>query len=498
MAAQKKLLGDLDARTASRLIESSSDLALVLDGEGTILDVVTHDAELADRGAAAWRGRHWSDTVTLESREKVAQMLAEAEAAVATRRRQVNHPTASGEDLPILYSAVRVDADKRMPAQRRYVAFGRDLRPTVALQRRLVEAQQAMERDYWRFREAETRYRNLFQTAPEAVLVVDGQSQKVVEANPAAEAQFSGIVPRLVGAALTSLFDDGAAEALQSLLAAARTVGRREPLRLRLADGRTEVAASASLFRQDQAPFLLMRLLPVAAPLTDAQRGRAAATALRPLAGTDDALLQSFLRNAPDAVVFTDHQGRVTHVNRAFAAMAQLSAEDQARGEMLDRWIGSTGVELGVLIGNLRQRGSVGLFRTTLRGEFGATLEVELSASTLDVPGAGAAQRPALAFAVRDVGRRLQGGPDEARVPAAKVSRSVGELTELVGRVPMKEIVSETTDLIERLCIETALQMTNDNRALAAQLLGLSRQSLYVKLRRFGLGDLGAGGDAGD
>jgi DNA-binding NtrC family response regulator len=77
----------------------------------------------------------------------------------------------------------------------------------------------------------------------------------------------------------------------------------------------------------------------------------------------------------------------------------------------------------------------------------------------------------------------------EDRAPT-KLARSAGELTELVGRVPMKDIVSETTDLIEQLCIETALQMTQDNRALAAQLLGLSRQSLYVKLRRFGIGDL--------
>ena len=43
-----------------------------------------------------------------------------------------------------------------------------------------------------------------------------------------------------------------------------------------------------------------------------------------------------------------------------------------------------------------------------------------------------------------------------------------------------------------RAYIETALQMTSDNRASAAQMLGLSRQSLYVKLRRYGLGELGA------
>ena len=51
----------------------------------------------------------------------------------------------------------------------------------------------------------------------------------------------------------------------------------------------------------------------------------------------------------------------------------------------------------------------------------------------------------------------------------------------------------ETTDVIERLCIEAALELTRDNRASAAEMLGLSRQSLYVKLRRHGLGDLEAG-----
>ncbi|NDC59850.1 MAG: transcriptional regulator PpsR, partial [Alphaproteobacteria bacterium] len=67
---------------------------------------------------------------------------------------------------------------------------------------------------------------------------------------------------------------------------------------------------------------------------------------------------------------------------------------------------------------------------------------------------------------------------------------SVEQLTELVGRVSLKEIVRETTDLIERLCIEAALNITGDNRASAAEVLGLSRQSLYSKLHRYGLGNL--------
>jgi len=51
--------------------------------------------------------------------------------------------------------------------------------------------------------------------------------------------------------------------------------------------------------------------------------------------------------------------------------------------------------------------------------------------------------------------------------------------------VPLKELVRESTELIEQLCIEAALRMTGNNRASAAEVLGLSRQSLYVKLRRY-------------
>jgi hypothetical protein len=44
----------------------------------------------------------------------------------------------------------------------------------------------------------------------------------------------------------------------------------------------------------------------------------------------------------------------------------------------------------------------------------------------------------------------------------------------------------------EKICIEAELELTGDNRAAAAEMLGLSRQSLYVKLRRYGLSDIRA------
>jgi transcriptional regulator PpsR len=480
---------ELEAEQTRRLFEAAGDVALLLDGNGVVLDAVSHDLELQKAMRREWRGRAWSDTVTIDSRDKVQALLDAAMADTPTAPRQVNHPARSGPDLPIQYATTRLSGSARTRAGARVVAVGRDLRDSVALQRRLLDAQQSMERDYWRFREAETRYRNLFQSSSEAVLIVDGATLRVVEANPAALALLSGGAAKpakVVGTALGALFAPEAAEPLAEALAAARSVGKHERLSALLLGVQRSVSVAVSSFRQDQASFLLVRLTPPGAA-EGKRAGTRSAAAARTGSDPDD-WAAAFLRGSTDALAFTDSAGRVVSVNRAFARMAQLSSEDQARGESLDRWLGRTGIELSMLLANLREGGSAGLFSTELRGALGLVTEVEIAASTLEPSGSAT-----FAFSVRDVGRRL--APTERTLPT-KVPASVQQLTELVGRVPLKQIVAETSDLIERLSIETALSMTKDNRAMAAQLLGLSRQSLYVKLRRFGMGGLEAGEDS--
>jgi DNA-binding NtrC family response regulator len=56
-----------------------------------------------------------------------------------------------------------------------------------------------------------------------------------------------------------------------------------------------------------------------------------------------------------------------------------------------------------------------------------------------------------------------------------------------VGRTPLLQLVRETTGAVERHYIDAALQLAGGNRTAAAELLGLSRQSLYVKLNRYAI-----------
>lgn len=460
----KRSLGDLEAESAASLLAAASDLSLVIDSRGLIRDIAVGNEELSQAlEFDEWNGRAFVDMVTPETRPKVEALLAEAGAEGIPRWRQVNHPTPGGGDIPVLYSAVQI-------ARGRTVAVGRDLRPVAALQQRLVEAQQSIERDYWRLHHAETRYRLLFQMASEAILIVDATTEKVVEANPAADVMLGDVARRLMGRTFPEIFDARSTQAVLALLAGVRATGRADEVRVRLGDGKRIFRVSASLFRQESASLYLVRLLP-----HETEEGAAAATS-----NVQSQMLR-LLESAPDAFVVTAGDGRILAANRSFLDLAQLTSEEQARSQSLERWLGRPGVDLSVLIANLRQHGSVRLFATTLRGEYGTAAEVEISAVAVSN-----GDQPCYGFTIRNVGRRLAGDAASRR----ELPRSVEQLTELVGRVSLKDLVREATDVIERLCIEAALELTGDNRASAAEMLGLSRQSLYVKLRRYGLGDL--------
>ena len=459
-------LGDLDAEAAGRLIAASSDVALIVDGEGIILDLAFGNDELSKAGYQDWLGKPWAQTVTVESRPKVEALLRELGGKGAPKWRHINHPSADGADLPLLYAAVPVGSKGHALAVGRSVAFGRDLRANAALQQRLVSAQQSMERDYWRMRHMETRYRVLFQVSSEPVLILDAATLKLEDANPAAS-KLLGDATQRAGWSLARAFDAAGQAAVDELFAAVRATGRSDTVKARLGKDGSEWTVSASLFRQEKSSHFLVRLSAL----------RHAAELPKP--SPKDMLLR-LVESAPDGFVVTDLDGLILTVNQAFLDLAQLATEEQARGVSLEKWLGRTGVDLSVLISNLRQRGAVRLFATSMRGEYGSTSEVEISAVAVTE-----GEQPCLGFTIRDVGRRL---PSDARA-SREVPRSVGQMTELVGRVPLREIVRDTTDLIEQLCIEAALQLTRDNRASAAEMLGLSRQSLYVKLRRYGLGD---------
>ena len=455
----RESIGDLDAETAARVLAASSDVAMVIDREGVIRDVAVSTSDALLDGFNDVIERRWIDTVTDESRRKVEEMLDDAANNRDSRWREINQQSPRGS-IPFRYVALDTGNGGRV------IALGRDLRGVAVLQQRLLQAQQSMERDYVRLRQAESRYRVLFQIASEAVLIVDQATKKIVEANPAS-GNLLGLVPgALIGQSFAKLFHPETRDSALALLGDSSAAAISEPMRVRLADGRDDYTASASLFRQDGSTQVLVRL--------------ASLRAEAPVAEDDSKLkLLRVLNRIPDAFVLTDEAANVVDCNLAFLELVQLASAEAAKGQPLSRFVGRPGVDLTVLMANLREHGWVRNFGTVVNTIFGAREEVELSAVSV---------REGLesfhGFVLRS-SKREQSSPTE---PRRELPRTAEQLTQLVGRVSLREIVSETTDVIERMCIEAALNLTSNNRASAAEILGVSRQSLYSKLNRYGLG----------
>ena len=462
----ERYMAGLGSELTGQLLASSNDISLVVDDGGTVLDVGFGDRSTLAEPLGHLAGEDWLDSVTVESRPKIHDLLAITAETAPSRWRQVNHPGDGDDDIPVLYRALTRNEDGHL------IVVGRDMRPTLELQQQLLDVQHSMERDYARLHQAETRYRMLFTLAAEGILIVDAHSRRVVEANPAAGRLFERPVGKLVGRAFPSGFDDAGTTLVEEHLAQVKAAGNAEEINPHLAhEPDTLVRVRATLLRREDGLFFLVRISPF--------EGGGADSLHHPLI--------EVVRRSPDAFVVTDPQGEVLAANQAFLEIAQIGSELQVRGQPLDRWIGRSGVDFELLRKNLSKRSQLRQFVTILRPEFGDPVDIELSGvAALD------AKRPCLGFVIRRSARKAE---PKAPMPDEPLAGSIRDMTELIGRVPLKDLVRETSDIIERLCIEAALKTTQGNRASAAELLGLSRQSLYVKLRRYGLSDFEADDD---
>lgn len=446
--------------SAAALAANAADVTLLIDERGTVRDAAFPGEEFVDGAFDGWIGKKWIELVNSDSQDKVATLLTEAHTETARRWRHINHTQPGAPDVPIRFFT--------LPAGREgwTIAIGRDLRGASRMQQRLLEAQRSMESDYARVREAEGRFRLLFQVASEGVMVIEGETFRITDVNPAAARLLGRPADVLEGQTLEAALGADPAAAVRETLAVARKTGRTEQTELAPDGAKSACLLSASVFREGRQAFFLARV---------------SSKEEKPSSSLDASIAQ-LAEILPDGLVLTSEDGAILSVNEAFVELVQMPDSEALIGTPVDQFIGRTEVELNVLLANLREHGAIRNFATMVRSQHDLREAVEVSAVAAPGPSGRV-----FGFSIRPVGRRLVAG---RRSDGATLPSSVDQLSDLVGRVALKDIVRESTDMIERSCIEAALELTNDNRASAAEILGLSRQSLYAKMHRHKIGAL--------
>lgn len=457
-----EVFGAIFPKVAAVALTTVADISVVISAQG-LVEAVTlgRDCGRNLKGIAQWAGRRIEDLVTTESRPKMASLLEDARSGGVHRGREINHLNPSGGDIPVRYLGFPLARDGRT------LLLGRDLSAVAEAQQRLVRAQMALERDYEAVRRHETRYRVLMESSPEALVIADAGSGKIVDVNAKAARLLSAKREALVSGAVAGEFEPAGRDDISSVLASAISSGKSQQTRARTKRGRHLIGIEATLFRSAGESLLLCRLSALeGADLSVASFGDT---------------LQAVFERTGDAVVITDNAGRILHLNDAFLSLVNMPSREELDLVSLGDFLERPNIDLSVMIDNAREAGRLALYATRLRSAYGAPTAVEISATHLRDHSP-----EAFAFTLRDV----------SRVSAMRESGDPGQSTEamenvraLVGTAPLKELVAATSDVVERMCIETAITLTSNNRAAAAEMLGLSRQSLYVKLRKYGLID---------
>lgn len=449
----------IDPGQLAEIVSTASDLSLLITAEGFVAAVMINPHHPAFGQLGDWVGKHIHDITTEESREKlVRRMDAIFKPGARSLAVEVNHTGLAIWEFPVRYVMHCIGPDKAV------LMLGRDMRPIAEMQQQLVQAQIALERDYESQREMDTRYRVLMEATRDAVVLLSMNNGRIADLNAAAAAMLGAGRQELVGAAIAQEFEGRRRGEFLESLSNIASADAASPVELVARRSQRKLRVIPKLFRAAGERLMLCRLE------TTEQ--------VNVPQGEVNESLERLFHEGVDAMVFLDQDGAITSGNEAFLKLTDSTHMANVRGRSLGDFLARGSVDLRVILDNSRRSRQLRLYATKILNEFNGQIPVEISATYLnDRP------KPGYALVIRDSSRAELlrrpgfGGNDDA----------MRGVMELVGSSTLKDIVAETTDVVEKMCIQTAVDLTRNNRLAAAEMLGLSRQSLYVKLRKFGL-----------
>ncbi len=440
------------------IITEIADIGIAIDATGVVLSVLVNPNYDAFDKLDSLESKDIRTALTVESVSKFDERLATfLDNPANARPIELNHAnTVTRWEFPVRYSFHTIGPDDTI------LMLGRDLRPIADMQQQLVKAQMSLERDYEAQREFETRFRVLMENTSDAIVLVAMQSGKVTDSNSRAAALLGRSRDMLIGSNFSDAFEKRKRGDLLDRLSAhaLEDTDADFPALVQHTSGPVNLHPTA--FRVAGERLILCRITPV-----------------EPGESGHDQLgenLKGLYQRGPDAIVFTNVEGVVLSANDGFLHLLGSVHEAGVKGTSLADFLQRGSVDLKVMTENASRAGKMRMYETKIAGAYGSPRSVAAAVTAFQ-----AGSETVFAFVMREA---AQSEPMQIGDPAGDGMQSV---MELVGSATLKDIVAETTNVVEKMCIETAIELTMNNRVAAAEMLGLSRQSLYVKLRKFGI-----------
>ena len=433
---------------AEALVSLSSDMALVINTDGTVHEVVQGQGKPIIATAGRWMGQPWVQTVTKDTQRKVRQLLDEVRKTGRGRRREVNLPTDGTEPIPVAYTALELGSGGPI------LAVGRDLRAQAALQQHFLNAQRDLRISYERTERIDARYRLWFEAATDPLLLVRAVDFRIVAGNRAAADLWNLPLEEIVGRPAAFGFEQTSQTALDALLAESLTSGTPRETVARLSS-RDQTSVAVTPLRTHSEALVMMQLRPIDTALSGDELNAAFA---------------QLIHNTTDSVVVTDSAGRVVVSNRSFLRLLQIDGDAKVRGQPLSTWVSVADPPWATLLEKVqRQR--------VVRGVIGSVVQ----------PGAKVIRTQLVATLLTEREPRRIGitlhpiATATTTGTASATSRLLQQINSLglrVGHQPLPALLEHTVRAVEHFVVARALEVSQGDSMRAAELLGIEVERL--------------------
>ena len=457
----KEFIDGYETQTKSdiytNIISEFGDINIILDTRGKILQIKTPVGSIL-KNLNSWINKNIYDFLTIESKEKLNFHLTSLSdlSQSSTKWFELNHISENTGEFPVKYKGFKAANKKNV------ILIGNDLSPVAEIQKKFVNSQLALEREYSRYRSFETKYKALIEFSEEPLFLLDGVTGKILNLNDSAAKIINEKRDKLVGKSLSKFFNFKNDNEFIELLKSDEIVKNYN------SNKNIKSKFQSSIFRAENEVCIIVRL----------QKENEVKVKENEL----NNILSKFYDNTRYGIVFTDSIGTIKYVNDSFISLCKIENQQLLIERPFSDFLARGIIDMKVLIEATLENGSTMPFKTQLISNYDIKTEIEITSTKTSINFVDY-----ICFLISH--RPNESEPEtENNINENVVSeKATKKIMKLVGSAPLKDLVADTSDIVEKICIETALKMTKNNRVATAEMLNLSRQSLYVKLRKYNL-----------
>ena len=454
MTNNAKFFPVTDVSMLANVLEAAADIILILDKTGLVKEVNLQGEELSIFKTGEWIGKNIREFVSIESLGKIDVLLQLPAHNHPVCSQQISHQGTENIDVPVSYQATKLNS------QGDVILFGQSEVKLSLLQRRLVESQLILDREINNFKRQEGIYKSIFSNSESPQFIVEMETLRVVDMNTAAIHMIGLKSADERNPTIYDLFSDDDNSVLHKLLLSSRgsTSGI---IQVKLTDG-SDAKLKTSYHLMDNKDHVLLEVVAI--------NNESELQNISPQIKK----VPDFTKHIPDAYILLDDKQNIITANTLFYKLFGFPKNYDISSLDFETLFETPEVDIKNLLSNLKENGMVGAMLSTVKNHLGEVFTTEIAGCRFvsnQTAFIGLSIRPSV---------KLKGIPTIMNRDATLLGKQVENL---VGSMSLKEIVRQTTYSIERLCIDVALKMTKNNRASAAQLLGISRQSLYMKMK---------------